>query len=96
MTSLLSGLRAGDEVSRHRSGAVMLGGIGIAATRMFLVLVWTTAVSAVATVVLYKLHFKGASKIAGVLASFSWPSPYGHTLPSGDLFGSASHDSEGL
>jgi hypothetical protein len=49
----------------------MLGSIGIAAIRIFLVLVWTTAFSAVATVVLYRLHFKIASKIAGSLALVS-------------------------
>lgn len=49
----------------------MLGGVGIAEIRIFLVLVWTTAVSAVATVVFYKLHFKVASKIVGSLGLVS-------------------------
>jgi hypothetical protein len=49
----------------------MLGGIGIAEIRIFLILVWITAVSAVATVLFYKLHFKVASKIAGSLGLVS-------------------------
>jgi hypothetical protein len=49
----------------------MLGSIGIAAIRIFLVLVWITALSSVATFVLYKLHFKVAAKIAGSLGLVS-------------------------
>lgn len=45
----------------------MLGSIGIAAIRTFLVLVWITALSAVATVVLYKLRFKLAFTIVASL-----------------------------
>jgi hypothetical protein len=45
----------------------MLGGIGIASIRIFLVLVWITAVAAIATVVLYKFRFKVAFAI---VASF--------------------------
>jgi hypothetical protein len=49
----------------------MLGSIGIAAIRIFLVLVWTTAFAAVATVVFYRLHFKIASQIAASLGLVS-------------------------
>jgi hypothetical protein len=42
----------------------MLGDIGIAAVRFFLILVWTSAVAATATVVLYKLHLRRAFAIA--------------------------------
>ena len=45
----------------------MLGSIGIAKIRMFLVLMWITALSSVATVVLYKLHFKTAFTIIASL-----------------------------
>lgn len=41
----------------------MLGDIGIAAIRIFLILVWTSAVAAIATVVLYKLHLRRAFAI---------------------------------
>ena len=43
-------------------------GIGIAATRIFLILLWITAVSAIATVAFYILHFKIASRVVGALA----------------------------
>ncbi len=49
----------------------MLGSIGIAAVRMFLVLVWSTAVATVATVVLYKLRLRIAFAI---VASFDFVS----------------------
>ena len=45
----------------------MLGSIGIAEIRIFLVLVWITALSSVATVVLYKLQFKAAFTIIASL-----------------------------
>ena len=49
----------------------MLGGIGIAEISIFLVLVWTAAVSVIVTVVFYKLHFKVASEIAASLGIVS-------------------------
>lgn len=48
-------------------GGKMLGSIGIAEIRIFLGLVWTAALSSVATVVLYKLHFKAAFTIIASL-----------------------------
>ncbi len=45
----------------------MLGSIGIAAIRIFLVLVWITVLSSVATVVFYKLRFRVAFAIAASL-----------------------------
>lgn len=41
----------------------MLGSIAIAAIRIFLILVWSTAIAAIATVVLYKLHLRKAFAI---------------------------------
>ncbi len=41
----------------------MLGSIGIAAIRIFLILVWITVLSSVATVVFYKLRFRVAFAI---------------------------------
>ena len=41
----------------------MLGSIGIAAIRIFLILVWITVLSSVATVVYYKLRFRVAFAI---------------------------------
>jgi len=41
----------------------MLGSIGIAAIRIFLILVWITVLSSVATVVFYKLRFRIAFAI---------------------------------
>jgi len=49
----------------------MLGGMGMAEIRIFLALLWATAFSAVATLLLYKLHFKMASKIAASLGLVS-------------------------
>ena len=42
----------------------MLGDIGIAAVRVFLILVWVSAAAVSATVVLYRLHFRKAFAIA--------------------------------
>jgi len=41
----------------------VLGSIGIAAIRIFLILVWITVLSSVATVVFYKLRFRIAFAI---------------------------------
>jgi hypothetical protein len=41
----------------------MLGSIAIAAVRIFLILAWSTAVAAIATIVLYKLRLKRAFAI---------------------------------
>jgi len=41
----------------------VLGSIGIAAIRIFLILVWITVLSSVATVVFYKLRFRVAFAI---------------------------------
>ena len=49
----------------------MLGSIGIAAIRMFLLLVWIAPAAAVATVVLYKLRFKIAFAIVASLGLVS-------------------------
>jgi hypothetical protein len=49
----------------------MLGSLGIAAVRFFLVLLWITALSSVATVVLYKLRFKVAFAIVASLGLIS-------------------------
>jgi hypothetical protein len=49
----------------------MLGNIGIAEIRIFLALVWTTALATVATVVLYKLRLKIAYAIVASLDAIS-------------------------
>jgi len=41
----------------------MLGNIAIAAVRIFLILAWSTALAAIVTVVLYKLHRRKAFAI---------------------------------
>ena len=41
----------------------MLGDISIAEVRVFLLLVWASAVGMIATVVLYRLHFRRAFAI---------------------------------
>ena len=38
----------------------MLGSIAIAAVRIFLILAWSTALAAIATAVLYKMHLRTA------------------------------------
>lgn len=38
----------------------MLGDISIAEVRVFLILVWTSVLAVIATVVLYRLHFRKA------------------------------------
>lgn len=42
----------------------MLGDISIAEVRVFLILVWTSAAAVIATVVLYRLHFRKAFAVA--------------------------------
>ena len=42
----------------------MLGDIGIAEVRVFLILVWISAAMVIATVVLYRLHFRQAFAFA--------------------------------
>jgi hypothetical protein len=42
----------------------MLGDIGIAEIRLFLILVWLSAADAIATLVLYRLHLRKAFAIA--------------------------------
>jgi hypothetical protein len=42
----------------------MLGDIGIAEIRVFLILVWVFATDAIATVVLYRLHLRKAFAVA--------------------------------
>lgn len=49
----------------------MLGSIGIAAIRIFLILVWITVLSSVATVVFYKLRFRVALAIVANVDFFS-------------------------
>lgn len=49
----------------------MLGSIGIAAIRIFLILVWITVLSSVATVVFYKLRFRVALAIVASVDFFS-------------------------
>jgi len=44
--------------------AVMLGDIGIAEVSVFLILAWVSAAASIATVVLYRLHFRKAFAIA--------------------------------
>ena len=44
--------------------AVMLGDIGIAEVSVFLILAWVSAAAVIATVVLYRLHFRKAFAIA--------------------------------
>jgi len=44
--------------------AVMLGDIGIAEVSVFLILVWVFAAAVIATVALYRLHFKKAFAVA--------------------------------
>jgi hypothetical protein len=41
----------------------MLGDVGIAEIRIFLVLVWVSSVAVIATIVLYRLHFRRAFAI---------------------------------
>jgi hypothetical protein len=42
----------------------MLGDVGIAAIRVFLLLAWVSATTVIATVVFYRLHFRKAFAIA--------------------------------
>ena len=42
----------------------MLGDIGIAEIRMFLILTWTSVAAAIAAAVFYKMHFRKAFAIA--------------------------------
>jgi len=42
----------------------MLGDIGIAEVSVFLILAWVSAAASIATVVLYRLHFRKAFAIA--------------------------------
>jgi len=42
----------------------MLGDIGIAEVRVFLILVWVSAAAVISTAVLYTLHFRKAFAIA--------------------------------
>lgn len=42
----------------------MLGNIGIAEVSVFLILVWVSAATVIATVALYRLHFRKAFAIA--------------------------------
>ena len=65
--------------------AVMLGDIGIAAVSVFLILVWTSAAAVIATVALYRLHFRKAFAIAAysglislALAVWAYFSIWGH------------------
>ena len=65
----------------------MLGDIGIAAVRVFLVLVWTSATTAAATVVLYRLHFRRAFAIVAysglisvALTTWAYFSIWGYVL----------------
>jgi hypothetical protein len=44
--------------------ALMLGDIGIAEVSVFLILAWISAAALIATVVLYRLHFRKAFAIA--------------------------------
>lgn len=41
----------------------MLGDVSIAEVRVFLILVWTSVAAVIATVVLYRLHFRRAFAI---------------------------------
>jgi hypothetical protein len=49
----------------------MLGNIGIGGIRVFLILLWITALLSVATVVLYRLRFKIAFTIVASLGLLS-------------------------
>ena len=65
----------------------MLGSIGIAAICIFLILVWITVLSSVATVVFYKLRFSVAFAIVASVDFVSLVLTAGHTIPFGDSCG---------
>jgi hypothetical protein len=51
--------------------AVMLGDIGIAEVSIFLMMVWVSAAAVIATVALYRLHFRKAFAMAAYLGLIS-------------------------
>jgi hypothetical protein len=68
----------------------MLGDISIAEVRMFLILVWTSVAAVVATVVLYRLHFRKAFAMAAysglisiALAAWAYFSIWGYVWARG-------------
>jgi hypothetical protein len=65
----------------------MLGDISIAEIRVFLILVWTSVAGVIATVVLYRLHFRKAFAVAAysglisiALTAWAYFSIWGYVL----------------